>query len=383
MAESEPRAFIPAIQRTSNLVVMALVAVIVFIIASVSKITVVSPTHDIKVEAATRMDSAMTVLKNLRMEKGVFVDLENDPNETGLVGTQFSLITTDEGDLDAKLTTLDPNFAAVMVELLWRANVRTGDTMAVAFTGSMPGANMAMLFACDVMNITPISITSVGASQWGANLPGFTWLDIEEILFQEGLVSHKSVAASIGGRNDMGRLLSPRGRSIINETIADHNLPLIYNDRLALNIQERMSLYERYLPLGKYSAFVNVGGGVASLGTKFNHRLLSPGVVYRSDIEVITHPDGIEGVISKFAKFNLPIIHILNIQTLTENLKIPYAPIPLPEIGSGELYAEVRYNPWITGICLLIIVVIVYVIGYRSHKQIKARMEEHEPDSIL
>ena len=39
------------------------------------------------------------------MEKGVFIDIENDPNETGLVGSAFSLITTDEGDLDSKLTT--------------------------------------------------------------------------------------------------------------------------------------------------------------------------------------------------------------------------------------------------------------------------------------
>ena len=42
--------------------------------------------------------------------KKLFIDIENDPNETGLVGGPFSLITTDEGDLDAKLTTLDPNF---------------------------------------------------------------------------------------------------------------------------------------------------------------------------------------------------------------------------------------------------------------------------------
>ena len=51
------------------------------------------------------MTDAMSILKNTRMEKGVFIDIENDPNETGLVGSPYSLITTDEGDLDAKLTT--------------------------------------------------------------------------------------------------------------------------------------------------------------------------------------------------------------------------------------------------------------------------------------
>ena len=60
----------------------------------------------------------METLKDTRMESSVFIDIENDPNETGLVGSPFSLITTDEGDLDSKLTTLDPNFSAAIVDLM-------------------------------------------------------------------------------------------------------------------------------------------------------------------------------------------------------------------------------------------------------------------------
>ena len=32
----------------------------------------------------------MQLLKNSRMEEGVFVDIENDPNETGLVGSPLA-----------------------------------------------------------------------------------------------------------------------------------------------------------------------------------------------------------------------------------------------------------------------------------------------------
>ena len=67
----------------------------------------------------------MQILKNTRMEEGVFVDIENDPNETGLVGSPYSLITTDEGDLDSKLTTLDPNFSAVIVDLMSQLNFKS------------------------------------------------------------------------------------------------------------------------------------------------------------------------------------------------------------------------------------------------------------------
>ena len=87
------------------------------------------------------MLDAMQLLKNYRMEEGVFVDIENDPNETGMVGSPFSLITTDEGDLDSKLTTLDPNFSAVVVDLMTQLNLQKNDTVAVLMTGSMPGAN--------------------------------------------------------------------------------------------------------------------------------------------------------------------------------------------------------------------------------------------------
>ena len=204
----------------------------------------------------------------------------------GLVGSPFSLITTDEGDLDSKLTTLDPNFSAVMVELMYQLGLKDGDTIAVLMTGSMPGANIAVLTACKALGVIPITITSVGASQWGANLVDFTWLDMESILFENGLISSRSIAASIGGRNDMGRLLSPSGRDLIMENINKHELPLIRKERLADNIQHRMDLYGSIQSINKYDAIVNVGGGVASLGTSFNLRLLPPGVVSATSFKI-------------------------------------------------------------------------------------------------
>ena len=173
------RPFKPVIQETRTLVFLAVISIAAYSIAYFSRKEFVSTTYEIKIKAATMMQESMNMLKNIQMEKGVFIDQENDPNETGLVGSQFSLITTDKGDLDAKLTTLDPNFAAAMVELLNRADLVKGDTIAVMLTGSMPGANMAMLIACKAMDIYPFIISSIGASQWGANDPDMTWLDME------------------------------------------------------------------------------------------------------------------------------------------------------------------------------------------------------------
>ena len=375
--------FIPAIQKTTTLVALSFLALACFIIAMNFKTIDVSPSYEHKIEAANLMQEAMRVLKNHRMEESIFIDIENDPNETGLVGSPFSLITTDEGDLDSKLTTLDPNFSAVIIELMYQLQLKAGDTVAVLMTGSMPGANIAVLTACKALQLIPITITSVGASQWGANQVDFTWLDMESILYENELISSRSMAASIGGRNDMGRLLSPSGREIITENIASHGTPLIRKERLAENIQHRMELFNSVRLVETYDAVINVGGGVASLGTSFNLRLLPPGVVRRNMIQDIIRPGGIEGVLSKFLKFDVPGLHILNIRPLTQQFKMPFAPIPAPEIGVGGLYAIERYNVWVAGICLLVVSSSVLAVGIHSKRKIRQHLIQHEPDSLL
>ena len=383
MNNYQKQPFIPAIQKTSTLVGLSFLALGCFILSINFRTIDVSPSYEDKIEAANLMQKAMSILKNHRMEESVFIDIENDPNETGLVGSPFSLITTDEGDLDSKLTTLDPNFSAVMVELMYQLGLKNGDTIAVLMTGSMPGANIAVLTACKALGVIPITITSVGASQWGANLVDFTWLDMESILFENGLISSQSIAASIGGRNDMGRLLSPSGRNLIMENINKHDLPLIRKERLADNIQHRMELYGSIQSINKYDAIVNVGGGVASLGTSFNLRLLPPGVVKRNIIQDIVRPGGIEGVFSKFLKFDVPGLHILNIRPLTQEFKMPFAPIPVPEIGVGGLYAIEKYNVWVAGICLIVVSSSVLAVGIHSKRKIRQHLIQHEPDSLL
>ena len=383
MNNYQKQPFIPAIQKTSTLVGLSFLALGCFILSINFRTIDVSPSYEDKIEAANLMQKAMSILKNHRMEESVFIDIENDPNETGLVGSPFSLITTDEGDLDSKLTTLDPNFSAVMVELMYQLGLKDGDTIAVLMTGSMPGANIAVLTACRALGVIPITITSVGASQWGANLVDFTWLDMESILFENDLISSRSIAASIGGRNDMGRLLSPSGRDLIMENINKHDLPLIRKERLADNIQHRMDLYGSIQSINKYDAIVNGGGGVASLGTSFNLRLLPPGVVRRNIIQDIVRPGGIEGVFSKFLKFDVPGLHILNIRPLTQEFKMPFAPIPIPEIGVGGLYAIEKYNVWVAGICLIVVSSSVLAVGIHSKRKIRQHLIQHEPDSLL
>ena len=125
----------------------------------------------------------------------------------------------------------------------------------------------------------------------------------------------------------------------------------------------------------KYDAFINVGGGVASLGTSFNLKLLPPGIVKSENLNSINRPGGIEGVLAKFSKESVPILHILNIRPLIELYKMPFAPIPVPAIGIGSLYAEEKYNLIVTTICLIVAAGSVIGVGINSKKKIKQHLD--------
>ena len=53
--------FIPVIQKTSILVIMAFVSIVAFTLAFFSREVIISTTYDMKVNAATQMEKSMAV----------------------------------------------------------------------------------------------------------------------------------------------------------------------------------------------------------------------------------------------------------------------------------------------------------------------------------
>ncbi|MBT3251182.1 MAG: poly-gamma-glutamate system protein [Candidatus Marinimicrobia bacterium] len=372
--------FRPVIQKTRVLAGLALFNLIVFYVAINSQVNEKSRGYEIKIEAAGYMQDAMIALKDYRLgDSGVFVDSENDPNETTLIGSQYGPTTTDEGDLDAKLTTLNPNFAALIIDMMIEAGVEYGDAVAVSLTGSMPGANIATFAAGKALNLDLHIITSVGASQWGANDPYYTWLDMETILNEREVFDFKSEAASIGGKGDNGKGVSIFGRELLWESIYRNNVTLIQEDSLVLSIDRRLDIYSEDLPLNNYSALINIGGGAASIGPSINSRLIPSAVSFPGDLLELSG----RSIVRDFSRNNIPIIQILDIHDLADTYALPWAPIPTPVIGEGIIFSQLKYNFWITLLCLILAIASVTAVGIYSHKQIKERMANYEPESIL
>ena len=366
--------------------VLSLLALMAFLAVEYGKEDVKLKYYDQKLEAARLAKKATEYLKEFRMRKGVFVDVINDPNETALIGQDISPITTDRGYIDAKLTATNPNFAAVVVDMLKEADLEKNDVVAIAFTGSFPGLNIAVHSAVQTLKLKPIIITSVGASNWGANDPYYTWLDMERILFNAGIFENKSVAASIGGGLDRGRGLSPEGRQLIFDAINRNKVEFINEEHLESSIQKRMKIYDKHRNKEKIKAFINVGGGISSIGSIENVNFIPSGL--SKSLPMKNYP--VRGLLIEMADKNIPIIHLLNVNQLAQQYGLQINPAPLPRPGEGEIFIQKRYSVLLTSgviIFLTIAISFVFIMERKRHRlgteQVVVQRKEMEAETEL
>jgi poly-gamma-glutamate system protein len=346
--------------------VLALLALLAFLAVENGKKDVQREWYNQKLEASKLTEKAANYLKEYRLQKGVFIDALNDPNETALIGQDITLITTDRGYIEAKLTSTNPNFAAVIVDMLKESDLQKNDVVAVAFTGSFPGLNIAVLSSLQTLDLKPLVITSLGASNWGANDPYFTWLDMERELYDAKIFKYKSIAASIGGGLDRGRGLSPKGRSLIKEAIKRNGIEFINEEYLEQSINKRMEIYNDHKKNKPIKAFINVGGGIASLGSTENVQFISSGLSKTLGMKNFPR----RGVLIHMAEENIPIIHLLNITQLALKYGLPVSPTPLPFPGEGEIFIQRQYNMTLTvmvTIFLMIAIALVYIMEKKRH----------------
>lgn len=307
-----------------------------------------------QVNASKLAMEALSVINRERQERGITIDPETDPARSGLIGPAMTQVTSDIGDLESKQTSVNPNFAAVFVDLLKKAHVKAGDQVAVSVTGSFPALNIALYSALATLHLKPTIISSVASSQYGANDPNFLWIDMETVLYKKGAFPFRSSAASLGGRDDSARDMDEAGKALLHRAIRRNGLKALRARSLAENVQARMEIYFGWVPPRIY---VNVGGGVASVGIRSERALLKPGHI--SEL-----PEGkTDTTIHRFLREKIPVIHVGNVKQLARLYDLPIAPNLIPKIGEGDLYKQKRYNRWIAGGVLALILFALYVFG--------------------
>ncbi|MBN2360537.1 MAG: poly-gamma-glutamate system protein [Deltaproteobacteria bacterium] len=327
------------------------------------------PYFDEKMQASRLAQTVFEAIKVERARLGLPIDPESDPSGSGLVGEVFTPITSGSGSLASKQTTVNPNFAALMVHWLKRLGVEEDDVVAVGCSGSFPALNIAVYAALKTLHLRPIIISSAAASQWGANHPDFTWLDMESMLRERGLFMFKSVAASRGGIGDRGLGLPKSGRQMLDAAIERNGLPQIDARDDVDSVDQRMGIYFSQAAEQQIKAYINVGGGTISVGTRVQKLEFEPGITARPPRLAAE----ITSVMGEFLKRDIPVIHLSKIVQLATSFGFEVAPVAMPAVGSGKVFVRTQYNRWLAAAVLLSIVVVIAVFV-----QMRIRLEGEE-----
>jgi len=355
----------PSLKSGRSLIALFVLSVVLFFIAQSSYVHVKADNYELKIEAAKLMKNAMTTLQEELQYRQIEIDAIDDPLQTGLIGTRLSTITTDRGLLSEKRAAVNPNLAAVFVEEFSKLNLSSGDDIAVGISGSNPAVNLALYAAIKVMGLNPKIIVALSSASYGANRPELTWLDMESILRSKKIIDFGASYASLGGREDMGMGLSDNGILALREAMSRNGVPLLMGSGLADNVDIRMAAYDELLPEGKrYALFVNVGAGLANVGSEPNANLIPEGV----NRKLAEREYEKEGVMMKMAKKNITVLHFRRVLRWAKRYDLPVINESMPRVGEGKMFSSLIHNQMVNIICLsLLLIAIVIVIIFDRH----------------
>lgn len=285
-----------------------------------------------KLEASRRTLAAERAIGDAKGTDAVAAQVAGDDVQAAMIGLSTSAITTDPGSLRSKVTSTNPNFAGAIVSMLRQAGVGKGDVVAVSYTGSFPALDISTITAVETLGAEPIIISSVGASTWGANDPELTILDMESLIFQAGIIKHKSVEASIGG-DFQTHPLTAEGRKLAAAAMKRNGVPLSTALNIRESVDKHIDTYRRIADGRPIKAFVNVGGGLASKGV---------GGVFDPGLNVATPGGDIVsgGLIERMQNEGVPVINLVDIKKLAQQYKLPVNPPTTPDLGQGGIYRD-------------------------------------------
>ena len=285
-------------------------------------------------QATQVMARSLEAIRGERARLRLPLDQAVDPNRTGIIGDEFTPLTTSLGEADAKRTSANPAFARVVTFYLQAAGVGRGDVVAVGASGSFPGFVLATLCAARALELEPVIIYSIGSSMYGANLPGFTFVDMLARLRADGVLPYAIAAVSPGGDQDGGAgvLFDEDGETLVAEARRS-GLPMVEGGTLAARIQWRLRAYETAARGRPIRAFVNIGGASASFGDTSSSLEVPNGLVSRWPAMPLSPT---RGLIFEFAARGVPVIHLLHVRGLAKDNGLPYDPVPLPAPGREE-----------------------------------------------
>lgn len=319
-------------------------------------------------DAAQRMERGLLAIRDEKIRLGIPINQEEDRHMSGVIGVASSPITTTLGPLAAKRSSAIPDMAALCARLLIEAGLQPGDRVGAVLSGSFPGLNLALLNACDALNLKCVYTVSLGSSTYGANQPVLTAPEMLLLLYKKGLISSPPALITPGGQEDSGK------------NMLGWAFPEEARDILAL--YERMDItrpkdYEEAVALrksafGRIDCFVSVGGHDTALG-------LVDGTLWTAR-GLMKSPTAFSGekesLCAYYLNQSVPVISLLNLKGLFQDYGLLYDPPVLPENGQSPVYFQVHRPRWPAILALSLSLVLLAVWRYQI-RQYKPKEKEN------
>ena len=337
-----------------------------------------------KNKAARLAKEAFDVISIARRLSGEEIKDDIDPTGSGLLGLPTSSVTSLSGNLADKQMTVNPNFAAAIVQMLKEAGVQKGDYVAVGVSGSFPAFNVCTYAALEALEAKPIVIASGASSSWGANVPDLLWLDMERMLGDFGVFDTRAVAASIGGEADRGLSFVDEGVEAIEGAIKENGVPLLNTKKFEEILDERMEIYRKESDGKPIKAYINVGGGMASVGRTAGKEAFKSGLNKSLPTEAAEQ----DGIMHRFAREEVPVIHLVKVRSLVEKFGFPETFEEMPKVGEGKVYASPEYNKYLAAAVLAIEIAMLFLfirsdIGFRILRTGSKRADDAAPEPMV
>ena len=319
--------------------------------------------------AADLQRQAVAAVRAERLQRGYDL-VEEDRLGLGLMGVQVSPITTSLSTEEVKRTAQLSDFAALCVRYLHEAGVQRGDRIGACFSASFPGIDLGVLCAAEVMGLKITYSVSIGASNYGANLPGYVLPEMILTAHEAGLLSTLPDLITMGGGGDAGKNMMAYALEeeedivaveAMQERLAAEGLTITwYEEGYEADVLDRM---ER---LGDVAAFVNVGGNILGMGVNDASLSFGQGLLPESDPRITPK----SGLIERYLSLGVPTIHFLNIKQLCAETGIPFDPVAEPAVGTSGVYYSRRYSRPAIAASLILALAATACIEVRSRRKV-------------
>jgi poly-gamma-glutamate system protein len=292
--------------------------------------------------AARSMQAASRVLWMEKDARGLTPSAQADPNRTGMIGQEYTPLTTTIGELPAKRTATNPDFAAALVRQMASLQLARGTPVVIVVSGSFVGGDVAAIAATETLGLRPIVIASLSASMWGANEPEFNLIDMLSTLREHNVIHTRAVAAVLGGGGAIGGRMDPDGVAALRRSAARDGVPIIEARPVAALIDALLARITAAAGDTGPGAVINAGGALIGLGSCRESYEWPPGLTRRAP----TCSDGTPGLAMRLAADGLPVLHIINMRRLALEWGLPFDPTPLPIPGNNRaVYGSAKPAP--------------------------------------